>query len=136
MEQEHQDDDAREEPATPSTPSTTTEGEIQRPAGPDGIRSPGSRKHAPGTPPPRPAPAIHGKHQEPTAHDHTNYDPSTADTPGLLGGKTTRGGATRRHLEPEPDQTPSQRTDYSPTSRTASTVTRQRTPSQDRTEYS
>ena len=60
--------------------------------------------------------------------------PPTHPSPG--GGETTRGGATRSQLEPQPDQTLSQRTDYSVTSRTASTVTRQRTLSQDRTEYS
>ena len=62
--------------------------------------------------------------------------PALPAQPGPWGGEMTRGGATRRQLEPEPDQTPSQRTDYSATSQTASTVTRQRTPSQDRTEYS
>ena len=136
MEQEHQDDDARGEPATLSTPSTTTQGATQRPAGPDGLGGPRSRKHAPGTPPPRPTHAVHSEHQEPTTHDHTNYDPGTAGTTGPLGGETIRGAATRRQIEPEPDQTPSRRTNYSATSRTASTVTRQRTPSQDRTEYS
>ena len=47
-------------------------------------------------------------------------------------------GTTRRQLEPEPDQTPSQHTDYSAnaTNRTARTTTRQRTLSLDRTEYS
>ena len=135
MEQEHQDDDARGKPATPSTPSTTTQGGTQRPAGSDGLGDPGSRKHAPGTSPPHPTHAVHGERQDPTTHDHTNYDPGTAGTPEPRGGETTRGGATRRQLEPEPDQTLSQRTDYSATSRTASTVTRQRTPSQDRTEY-
>ena len=69
-------------------------------------------------------------------HDHTNYDPGTADTPEPRGGETTEGGATRRQLEPEPDRTLSQRTDYSATSRTASNVTRQRTLNQNRTEYS
>ena len=136
MEQEHQDDNARAEPATLSTPSTTTQGGTQRPATPDGLGGPASRKHAPGTPPPRPTHAVYSEHQEPTTHDHTNYDPGTAGTTGPLGAETIRGGATRRQLEPEPDQTPSQRTDYSATSRTASTVTRQRTPSQDRIEYS
>ena len=63
-----------------------------------------------------------------------NPAPPTHPSPG--GGETTRGGATRRQLEPEPDQTLSQRTGYSAASRTASTVTRQRTPSQDRTAYS
>ena len=136
MEQEHHNGDAQGEPATPSTPSTTTQRGTQRPAGPDGLGGPGSRKHAPGTPPPRPTNSVHSEHQEPTTHDHTNYDPGTAGTTRPLGGGTMRGGATRRQLEPEPDQTRSQRTDYSATSRTASTVTRQRTPSQDRTEYS
>ena len=42
MEQEHQDDDARREPATPSTPSATTQGGTQCPAGPDGLGGPGS----------------------------------------------------------------------------------------------
>ena len=136
MEQEHQDDNARGKLATPSTPSTTTQGGTQRPAGPDDLGDPRSRKHAPGTPPPHPTHAVHGERQDPTTHDHTNYDPGTADTPEPRGGETTRGGATRRQLGPEPDQTLSQRTDYSATSRTASTVTRQRTPSQDRTEDS
>ena len=136
IEQEHQDDDARGKPAMPSTPSTTTQGGTQRPAGPDDLGDPGSRKHTPGTAPPHPTHAVHGERQDPTTHDHTNYDPGTADTPEPRGGETTRGGATRRQLEPEPDQTLSQRTDYSATSRTASTVTRQRTPSQHRTEYS
>ena len=47
-------------------------------------------------------------------------------------------GTTRGQLEPEPNQTLSQRTDYSAsaTDRTASTTTRQRTPSLDCTEYS
>ena len=136
MEQEHQDNDAREKPATPSTPSITTHGGTQRPAGPDDLGDPGSRKHAPGTPPPHPTHAVHGERHDPTTHDHTNYDPETADTPEGPGGETTRGGATRRQLEPEPGRTVSQRTDYSATSRNASTVTRQRTPSHNRTEYS
>ena len=136
MEQEHQDDKARGEPATASTRSTTTKGGTQRPAGPDGLGGPGSQKLPPGTPPRRPTHAVHSVHPEPATHEHTNHDPGTAGTTGPLGGETIRGGATRRQLEQEPDQTPSQRTDYSTTSRTASTVTRQRTPSQDRTEYS
>ena len=136
MEQEHQDNDTRGELATPSTPSTTTQGGKQRPAGPDGLGGPGSREQAPGTPPPRPTHAVHSEHQEPTTHDHTNYDPGTAGTTWPLGGETIRGGATRRQLEPELDQTRSQHTNYSATSRTASTVTRQRTQSQDRTQYS
>ena len=136
MEQEHQDDDARGEPATPSTPSTTTQGGKQRPAGPDGLGGPGSREHAPGTPPPRSTHAVHSEHQEPTTHDHMNYDPGTAGTTGPLGGEMIGQGATRHQLEPEPDQTPSQHTDYSATNRTASTVTRWRTPSQNLTEYS
>ena len=47
-------------------------------------------------------------------------------------------GTTRRQLQPEPNQTPSQHTDYSAsaTDQTPSTTTRQRTPSLDRTEYS
>ena len=136
MEQEHQDDDAQGEPATPSTPSTTTQGGTQCPTGPDGLRGPGSRKQAPGTPPPRPTHAVHDENRGPTTHDIANYDPGTAGTTGPLGGETIQGGATRRRLEPERDQTPSQRTNYSAPSQTASTVTRQRTPSQDRTEYS
>ena len=136
MEQEHQDDDARGEPATLSTPSAATQGGTQCPARPHGLGVPGNRKQAPGTPPPRPTHAVHDKHQGPTMHDHANYDPGTACTTGPLGGETIQGGATRRQLEPVRDQTPSQRTDYSAPSRTASTVTRQRTPSQDRTEYS
>ena len=44
MEQEHQDDDAWGEPATPSPPSTTTQGGTQCPAGPDCLSSPGSWK--------------------------------------------------------------------------------------------
>ena len=136
MEQEHQDDDARGEPATPSTPSTTTHGGKQRRAGPNGLGGPGSREHAPGTPPQRPIHTIHSEHQEPTTHDHTNYDPGTADTTGPLGGETIGERATQRQLEPESGQTPSQHTDYSATNRTASTVTRQRIPTQDRTEYS
>ena len=93
MEQEHQDDDARGEPATPSTPSTTTQGETQRPAGPDGLGGPGSRKHAPGTPPQRTTHAIHSENQEPTTHDHTNCDPGTAGTTGPLGGGDDKGGS-------------------------------------------
>ena len=139
MEQEHQDDDARGEPATPSTPtSTTTQGGKQRPADPDGLGSPRSREHAPGTPPPRPSHMVYSEHQEPTTQGHTNHDPGTANTTGPQGGEMIGEGATRRQLEPEPDQTPSQHTDYSAnaTNRTASTTTRQRTPSQYRTEYS
>ena len=119
-----------------TTPSTTTQGGTQGPAGPDGLGGPGSREHAPGTPSPRATQRVHSKHQEPTTHNDTNYDPGTAGTTGPLGGETIRRGATQRQLEPEPNQTPSQRTEYSATSRTASTVTRQRTPSQDRTKYS
>ena len=92
--------------------------------------------HAPGTPPPRPNHAVHSEHQEPATHHHTNHDPGTANTTGPLGGGTIGEGATRNQLEPEPDQTPSQHTDYSATNRAASTVTGQRTPSQDCTEYS
>ena len=87
MEQEHQDDDARGKPATPSTPSTTTQGGTQRPTGPDDLGDPGSRKHAPGTPPPHTTHAVHGERQDPTTHDHTNYDPGTADTPEPRGGR-------------------------------------------------
>ena len=105
MEQEHQDDDARGKPATPSTPSTTTQGGTQRPTGPDDLGDPGSRKHAPGTPDPHPTHAVHGDRQGPTIHDHTNYEPGTADTPEPRGGETTRGGATRRQMEPEPEET-------------------------------
>ena len=136
MEQEHQNDDARGEPATPSTPSTTIQGGTQCPAGPDSLGSPGSRKQAPGTPPPRPTHVVQDEHRGRMTHDHANSDPSTAGTTGLLGGETIQGGVTRRHLEPERDQTASKRTDYSAPSQTASTVTGQRTPSQDRTEYS
>ena len=136
MEQEHQDDDVRGEPATPSTPSTTTQGGTQCPAGPNGLGGLGNQKQAPGTPPPRPTHAVHDEHRGPTTHDLTNYDPGTAGTTRPLGGETIQGGATRRQLDPERDQTPSQRTDYSAPSQTASTITIQRTPSQDCTEYS
>ena len=88
----HQDDDARGKPATPSTPSTTTQGGTQRPTGPDDLGDPGSRKHAPGTPHPHPNHAVHGERQDPTTRDYTNYDPGTADKPEPRGGETTRGG--------------------------------------------
>ena len=136
MEQDHQDDNAQGEPATPSTPSTTTQGQTQCPADPDGLGGPGSWKQAPGTPPPRPTHVVHDENRGPTTHHHANYDPGTAGTTGPLGGETIQGGATRRQLEPDQEQTPSQRTDYSAPSQTASTVTRQRSPSKDRTEYS
>ena len=114
MEQEHQDEDARGEPATPSTPtSTTTQGGKQRPADPDGLGGPRSREHAAGTHPPRPTHAVHSEHQEPTTQGHTNHDPGTVNTTGPLGGEKIREGATQRQLEPEPDQTPSQHTVYS-----------------------
>ena len=102
-----------------------------------GRLQPGAPDHRPElSPDAHPTHAVHGERQDPTTHDHTNYDPGAANTPDPRGGETTRGGATRRQLEPKPDQTLSRRTDYSATSRTACTVTRQRTPSQDRTEYS
>ena len=129
MEQEHQDDNARREPATPSTPSTTTQGATQCPTGPDGLGGPRSQKQAPGTPTPGFTHAVHDEHRGPTTQDHANYDPGTAGTTEPLREETIQGGATGRQLEPERDQTPSQRTDYSAPSQTASTVTRQRTPS-------
>ena len=137
MEQEHQNDDARGKPATPSTPSSTTKkgGHNARPA-PKISETPeaGSTHQArhPHIPPTRYT--ANARIQQPTTTRTMTPAPPTHPSPG--GGETTRGGATRRQLEPEPDQTLSQRTDYSGTSRTASTVTRQRTPSQDRTEYS
>ena len=100
------DDDARGEPATPSTPSATTQGGTQCPAGPDCLGGPGSQKRAPGTQSPRPTHAVHDEHRRPTTHDHANYDPGTAGTTGPLGGETIQGGAKRRQLEPERDQTP------------------------------
>ena len=106
MEQEHQDDDARGKPATPSTPSTTTQGGTQRTTGPDDLGDPGSRKHAPGTPHPHPTHAVHGERQDPTTHDHTNYDPGTADTPEPRGGGDNTGGSdttpTRTGTRPNP----------------------------------
>ena len=139
MEQEHQDDDARGEPATPSTPTTTTtRGGKQCPADPDDPDSPRSREHAPGTPPPSPAHTVYSEHQEPTTQCCTGHYPGTANTTGPQGREMIGETTTRRQLEPEPDQTPSQHTDYSAnaTNQTASTTTRQRTASLDRTEYS
>ena len=139
MEQEHQDDDARGVCATRSTlTTTTTQGGKQRPADPDDPGSPRSREQAPGAPPPSPIHTVNSEHQEPTTQGRTNHNPGTARRTGPQGGKMIGEGVTRRQLEPEPDQTPSQHTDYSAnaTNRTADTTTRQRTPSQDRTEYS
>ena len=102
-----------------------------------GLSSPRSREHAPGTAPRRPIHTVYSEHQEATTRGNTNHDPGTANTTGPQRGEMIGEGVTRRQLEPEPDQTPSQHTDYSAnrTNRTASTTTRQRTPSQDRTEY-
>ena len=54
---------------------------------PDGLGGPSSRKQAPGTPPPRPTHRVHDEHQEPTTHNHANYDPGTPCTTGPLGGR-------------------------------------------------
>ena len=139
VEQEHQDDDSRGEPATLSTPTPTTTREgRQRPANPDDLCSPRSREHAPGALPPSPTHTVCSAHQEPTTQCSTGHYPGTTNTTGPQGGGKTGEGTTRRQLEPEPDQTPSQRTHYraSATDRTASNTTRQRTPCLDRTEYS
>ena len=127
MEQEHQEDNAREELATPSTPTTTTTREgRQRPADLDDLSSPRSREHAPGALRRSPTNTVYSAHQEPTTQCGTGHYPGTANTTGPRGGETTGEGTTRRQLEPEPDQTPSQRTDYSAsaTDRTASNTTR------------
>ena len=139
MEQEHQDDNARGEPATPGTPTTTTtREERQRPADPDDLGSPSGRRDAPSTLPPSPTHTVYSADQEQTTQCRTGHYPGTANTTGPQGGETTGEGTTQRQLEPEPNLTPSQRTDYgaSATDRTASTTTRQRTPSLNRTEYS
>ena len=139
MEQEHQDDDARGEPAMPSALTTTTnQGGKQHPADPDDLGSPRSREHAPGTPHQSPAHTVYSEHQEPTTQCRTDRNPGTANRTRPQGGEMMGEGMTRRQLQLEPDQTPSQHTDYSAnaTNRTASTTTRQRTPSLDCTEYS
>ena len=85
MEQEHQDDDARGEPATPSTPTTTTTREgRQRPADPDDLGSPSnrSREHAPGALSPSPTHAVYSAHQGPTTQLHTGHYPCTTNTTG------------------------------------------------------
>ena len=89
-------------------------------------------------PPPSPTHTVYSEHQEPTTQCRTDHNPGTANTTGRQGGEMIGEETTRRQLEPEPDQTPSQHTDYSnnATNRTTSTTTRQRTPSLDRTEYS
>ena len=141
MEQEHQDDDALGEPATPSTPTTTTTREgSQRPSDPDDLGSPRnrSREHAPGALTPSPTHTVHSAHQEPTTQWRTGHYPCTTNTTGPQGGEATGERTTRRQLEPEQDQSPSQRTDYSAraTDPTAGNTTRRHTPSLDRTGYS
>ena len=144
MELEHQNDDAWGERTTPttSTPATATTREgRQRPTDPNDLGSPSnrSREHAPGTLTQSPTHTVYSAHQGPTTQWHTGYYPSTTDTTGPQGGRATGEAMTQRQVvELEPDRTPSQRTDYSAraTDRTASTATRQRTPSLDSTEYS
>ena len=141
MEQEHQDD-AQGEPTTPtpSTPTTTTTRKGgQHPADPNNLGSPsnGSRGQAPGEHTPSPTHTVYRAHRGATTQCQTGHYPSTTDTTGSQGGWATGEGTTRRQLvDPEPDHAPSQRTDHSATDRTASTTSRQCTPSLDRTEYS
>ena len=139
MEQERQDDDAQGEPTTP-TPSTRTTTTIreggQRRADASDLDSPGnkSRGQAPGAHTPSPTHTVYSAHRGTTTQWHTGHYPSTTDTTGPQGGRATGERTTRRQLvDPEPDHTTSQRTDYSAraTDRTASTTSRQ-----DRTEYS
>ena len=77
--------------------------------------------------PTSPTHTVYSAEQEPTTQCRTGHYPGTANTTGPQGGKTKGEGTTRRQLEPEPNQTPSQRADYSAsaTIRTASTTKRQ-----------
>ena len=144
MEQEHQADDVQGEPTTPtpSTPTTTTTRDgRQRPADPNDLGSPSdrSRGHAPGAHTPSPTHTVYSAHQGPTTQWRTGHYPSTTDTTWPQGGRATGEQTTRRQLvDPEPDHIPSHRTDYCAraTDRTASTTSRQRPLSLDRTEYS
>ena len=141
-EQEHQDDDAQGESTTPtqSTPTTTTTQEGgQRLADPNDLRSPSnrSRGQAPGAHTLGPTHTVYSAHQGPTTQWHTGHYPSTTDTTEPQGGRSTGERTTRGQLvDPEPDHTPSQRTDYSARAKDqiASTTSCQRTPSLDRTE--
>ena len=107
---------------------------------PDDLGSPRNRsgEHAPGAPTPSSTHTVYSAHQEPTTQWRAGHYSCTANTTGPQGGEATGERTTRRQLELEPDQTPSQCTDYSAcaTDLTASNTTRQRTPSWDRTEYS
>ena len=143
MGQERQED-AQGEPTTPtpSTPTTTAtqEGE-QRPADSSDLGSPSdrSRGQAPDAHTPSPTHTVYSAHGGITTQWQTGHYPSTTDTTGPQGGRATAERTTRRQLvDPEPDFTPSQRADYSAcaTDRIASTTSRQRTQSLDRTEYS
>ena len=88
MEQEHQDDDARGEPATLSTPTTTTtRGGKQRPADPHDLGSPSTLR-------PSPAHTIYSEHQEPTTQCRTNHNTGTANTAGPEGGEMIGEGTT------------------------------------------
>ena len=143
MEQEHQDGDAQGESTTPtpSSPTTTTREGRQHPVDPNDLGSPSdrSREHAPDAHTSSPTHTVCSAHQGPTTQWHTGHYPRTTDTTGPQGGRMTGVQTTRRQLvDPEPDYTPSQRTDYSAraTDRTASTTSRQRTMSLDLTEYS
>ena len=143
MQQERQNDAQGERTTpTPSTPTKTMTGEGgQRPADPSDLGSPSdrSRGQAPGAHTPSPTETVYSAHRGTTTQWHTGHYPSTMNTTGPEGGRATGERTTRRQLvNPEPDHTPSQRTDYSTraTDGTASTTSRQRTPGLDRMEYS
>ena len=98
-----------------------------------------SRGLAPGAHTRSPTHTVYSAHRGITNQRHTGHYPSTTDTTGPQEGRATGERTKRRQLmDPEPDHTPSPRTVYSAsaTDQTASTTSRQRTPSLDRTEYS
>ena len=93
---------------------------------PDDLGNPRRQEHAPGALPRSPTHTVYSAHQEPTTQWRTVHYPCTANTTGPQAGETTGDGTTGQQLEPDPDQTPSQRTDYSAHAidRTASNLTR------------
>ena len=104
----------------------------------------GSRGPAPGAHNPSPTQTVYSAQQEEpqpghtTTQWHVDHCPRTTDTTGPHGERATGGRTAQRLLLPEPDHTPSQRTDYCgrATDRTTSTTPLRRTRSLDRTEYS
>ena len=149
MTEQKREDNAHGEPTTP-TPSTPTKTATrdggQHPADPNNLGSPSdrSRGQAPGAHSPSPTTrcTVHiREHPEPPMQRPNGtgaIEPSTTDTTRPHGGRATGERTAQQQLvDPEPDNAPSQRTDYSAraTDQNTTTTPRQPTPSLDRKEY-